>query len=292
MRKYIFDTDLGSDCDDCGALAILCDAVKDNRAELLAVTHCTSEIYGAYGSKAILDWFGVDCPVGQTSRKGFQDADAEKRYGYPMTEDYLIDHDEIDFPDAVAVLRKALADNCDVTMIFVGPLGNMEDLLRSGPDEISPLDGVSLVKQSVREVIVMGGDFGDFSHGEWNIYADIPAAQYMSENCPAPIVYCGFEAGRDIFTGATLWDCPERYPVRIGYWNFFGQKQGERNSWDLVTVYYALNPDGDWTLSEECAVRFDDGGRTLVSEGKGAKHVRHNDEAWLKTEMNRIIGLK
>ena len=36
MRKYIFDTDLGSDCDDCGALAILCDAVKKGNADLLA----------------------------------------------------------------------------------------------------------------------------------------------------------------------------------------------------------------------------------------------------------------
>ena len=41
--------------------------------------------------------------------------------------------------------------------------------------------------------------------------------------------------------------------MRIGYWHFFGQKPGERNSWDLVTVYYALNPDGDWTLTDDWA---------------------------------------
>lgn len=292
MRKYIFDTDLGSDCDDCGAMAVLCDGVKKGIAEVVAVTHCTSEIYGAYGAKSILDWFGVDCPVGQTSRKGFQDQDAEKHYAYPMMQDYLTDHDPVDFPDAVAVLRKALHDNRDVTMIFVGPMVNMEDLLRSQPDEISPLDGVSLVKQSVREVIVMGGDFGDFEHGEWNIFANVPAAQYMSEHCPAPIVYCGFEAGRDIMTGETLWDCPVRYPVRIGYWHFFGQGKGLRNSWDPVTVYYALYPDMDWVISEECCIRYDDGGRALVSEGTGARHVRYRDEEWMKHELNRIMGLQ
>ena len=56
MRKYIFDTDLGADCDDCGAMAVLCDGVKQGIAEVVAVTHCTSEIFGAYGARRF--WTG------------------------------------------------------------------------------------------------------------------------------------------------------------------------------------------------------------------------------------------
>ena len=37
-RKFILDTDLGPDCDDCGALAILDSYHKAGKAELLGVT--------------------------------------------------------------------------------------------------------------------------------------------------------------------------------------------------------------------------------------------------------------
>ena len=38
MNKIIFDTDIGGDCDDAGALAILHEAQNAGKAELLAVT--------------------------------------------------------------------------------------------------------------------------------------------------------------------------------------------------------------------------------------------------------------
>lgn len=38
--KIIFDTDIGGDCDDAGALALLHRLCDMGEAELLAVTHC------------------------------------------------------------------------------------------------------------------------------------------------------------------------------------------------------------------------------------------------------------
>lgn len=45
LRKFILDTDLGPDCDDCGALAILDAYHRDRKIQLLGVTHCTSDLY-------------------------------------------------------------------------------------------------------------------------------------------------------------------------------------------------------------------------------------------------------
>ncbi|NRF95128.1 hypothetical protein HQN89_30025 [Paenibacillus frigoriresistens] len=57
-RRVILDTDMGPDCDDAGALAILHALVDRGEAELLAVTHCTSNPWGAGCIDAINVYYG------------------------------------------------------------------------------------------------------------------------------------------------------------------------------------------------------------------------------------------
>ena len=288
IRKFIFDTDIGPDCDDCGALAIMDTYHKAGKIELLGVTHCTSDKLGVNIIAAIHDHFGVSTPIGQTDRQGFL-ATATK-YTKPVSELYLQNHPAPAYETALPLLRRLLAENRNVTMVFVGPLNNMKDLLRSGGDDISPLTGEELIRQSVDQVIVMGGDFQYFDHKEYNIECDIEAAQLMTEKCAAPIVYCGHEAGRDVMTGATLENCPDDHPVKLSYYYYLDGKY-IRNSWDLVTVYYAVEPELDkWILSEECAIRFNDDGTSVVSEGSGARYVRYADERELEGILNEIIA--
>ena len=45
--KIIFDTDIGGDCDDAGALALIHRLCDKGEAELLAVTHCYNGEYYA-----------------------------------------------------------------------------------------------------------------------------------------------------------------------------------------------------------------------------------------------------
>ena len=40
--RILFDTDLGGDCDDAGALQIIHTFRRQGRAALLSATHCTS----------------------------------------------------------------------------------------------------------------------------------------------------------------------------------------------------------------------------------------------------------
>ncbi len=287
IKKIILDTDIGPDCDDCGALAILDAYYKAGKIDLLGVTHCTSDLLGADVIAAIHQHFGVTTPIGQTTRQGFL-ADLTKYTG-PVSAKYRETNPPAETEPAVDLLRRLLRDNRDVTIVFIGPLNNMGDLLASGGDAISPMSGVELIRQSVREVICMGGNFRNFSHGEWNIEQDVPAAQRMSEECPVPIIYCGFEAGENVMTGASLEACDESNPVRLSYYHYTNGSF-RRNSWDLVTVYYAVEPDDPcWQLSDEVQIRFNNDATAVVKTGVGAKYVVYSDERALEEILNDII---
>ena len=58
--RIFLDTDIGSDCDDTAALAILLQLCREGRARLLGVTHCTGSAYGLAAIDAICRLFGAD----------------------------------------------------------------------------------------------------------------------------------------------------------------------------------------------------------------------------------------
>ena len=63
-----------------------------------------------------------------------------------------------------------------------------------------------------------------------------------------------------------------------------------RNSWDLVTAYYALNPNDErWIVSDECKIDFEDNACARVSDGKGSRYVSFSDERELERILNGII---
>lgn len=293
-RRYILDTDIGGDCDDCIALAMMAKYHREGKISLLGVTHCTSNISGAYTALSVLDWYGAaEVPVGQTSRSGFLAEAVHERYSTPVMARFLWlkseGFGERKFEDAVTMLRRLLAAERDVTLVFIGPLNDMYELLISEGDGYSSLGGIELVKQSVREVIVMGGNFRNPEVGEYNIQCDLTAAKYTAENCPVPVTYCGWEAGAGIYTGKNLGKFHVNHPVRNAYWHFFGEQQLARDSWDPVTVYYALCPeDPDWIVSGECAVTFEDN-RTVIGEGTGAKYVSYADAGKIEEIIEEII---
>lgn len=271
MLKIILDTDLGSDCDDAGALALLHHLADMGRAEILAVTHCASAISGAVTVKMINEWYGRgEIPIGRYDKSIFLESETCIKYTKPLMDEYLKTRPMPEFENATRVLRRTLAENRDVTLAVIGMVNNIAELLRSEADDISPLCGAELVEQSVNEIYVMGGDFGDLDHGEWNIINDIGNAVYVSENCPVPIVYCGFEIGEKIMTGINL-EKEEANPVRFAYRVVADKAKKEditRNSWDPITVYCAVLKDTPlYKRSEKMKISFDSEGKVLLSEG-------------------------
>ncbi len=270
MEKIILDTDMGCDCDDVGALALACGAHKRGEAELLGVTHAIDNPYGLRFIEKMLAYYNVDAPLGKCSKKDFLNDERFNTFIKPLADGLP----EKEHPDSVKLMREILSKNRGVTLVTIGSFVNVAALLASGADEISSLDGKTLVAQSVTNVYSMAGHFTRPDYAEFNIVCDIPAARSFVSLCPVPVVYCGFEVGEKIFTGAHLRECTENPLLHDAYGLYTGRECGNaylRPSWDPATVYTAIYQDENelFDYSDPVTVTFDEKGKTrVVPDGK------------------------
>lgn len=275
----ILDTDIGPDCDDAGAVAILNALADLGEAKLLAMGCCTSSEWGAPCIAAINTYYGrPDIPVGTYKGEGFL---TESPYNGPVAREFPTPvKSGHDAPDCRDVYRRVLAAQEDGSVVFVtiGPLNTARDLLLSAPDELSPLTGRELIAAKVRLLVVMGGGFpgGD----EWNFMQDGPASKTLCEEWPGPIVFTGKEIGLGIETGARLMtETPVENPVRRCFELYTGGQN--RFSWDETAVLFAVRGARDyWEVvgDGECVVEPD--GNNRWREALGGRH------GYLKVKMD------
>jgi len=270
MRKIpvILDTDIGPDCDDAGALAILNQFCADGACDILAITHCTGSPYGLPTISAINRRFGLSVPLGTCTDSGFLSSGDALRYTREVAKAFPNDYPEgAPQPAAVSVFREALerAEDDSVTVISIGPLNNLAAYL-------CDRDTARLIAQKVQRLISMAGSFpseGDFV--EWNVEQDIPAAHYVARHWPSPILFCPFEAGANILTGAALKDFPVN-PVSLAY-RIYTNGGMLRPSWDLITVLAAFEEDERLLpLSDFGRVHVDERGVTRFQQEVGEPH--------------------
>lgn len=264
MVKVFLDTDIGPDCDDAGALQVLHTLCAQGRAQLLGVTHCTSNPHGLPAVSAINRHNGREVPLGTTRREGFL-ADGD-RYNKALDERY--DHefkDGREQRDAREVFREVLAgqDDQSVTVVAIGPLNNIADY-------IATEEGRALVRKKVRSLVCMAGRFDSLTP-EWNVEMDVPAAKSVVEHWPTPIVFCGWEAGGSVITGAAL-EGRAGHPVREAY-SLYTNGSLRRSSWDLLTVLYAVLGESGWIrASEPGVISVQDSGATAFEACAGGRH--------------------
>ena len=277
MKKIILDTDIGCDCDDAGALALLLGAQKLGDAQILAVTLSTRNPYAAACVNAITEYRGYKIPVGQTGvAVPFEDVPYfEKCYAKHVSELYGKGDSKNEEPqDAVKLLRKtlcALADDEKATIVSIGPLTNLAELIKSGADDISPLDGKTLIERKVAVIGLMGGHFRELGdpevwfgtelmEAECNIKTDPQSAKYFFENCPVNAVVVPFCAGRDVLTGNVLIQNDRKDPAAECY---FVHSQGNRCSWDPITAFVSVYGfDYPFGLTERGTICSDERGVT------------------------------
>ena len=269
-KQIIFDTDIGMDCDDAAALGILLNAHKRGECEILAITASTGREGATATVNAICDYYGVNgIPVGRMKR--MLQCDGVNNYARAVMEKYGTKDVET---DAVPLLRKTLAEAAGkVSVIAVGPLSNLEELLKSKADEFSPLCGADLVKQKVDKLYVMIGSFPQNFDGkrfrEWNLLQDVPAARYVIENWSTKKVYLPFEIGAAVFTEMGQNENPVWYSMKnFAIANGVDISNGyRRESWDPVTCMIALNennplfvysPAGRVTVDGDCVTLFEE----------------------------------
>ena len=233
----ILDTDIMSDVDDVGAIAILHAMANRHEASILAIGVCVKNPWSSLCVDALNTYFGrPEIPLGVLKGPG---ADRKSRYAEGIAREFphaLKSAD--DAPDAALLYRQVLAKQPDgsVVIVSIGLLTNLQNLLKTAPDQFSPLSGRDMVKQKVRTWVCMGGKFPQGK--EYNLIADGPAAAYTINNWPTPIIFSGWEIGNEIVTGAGLRAAPTDSPVRRAFDLYNGLKG--RQSWDETAVLYAV----------------------------------------------------
>jgi hypothetical protein len=187
-------------------------------------------------------------------------------------------------PSAASLYRRLLAAHPDqsVTIVSVGFTSNLDDLLLSGPDEFSPLNGADLVAEKVELWVAMAGQFPNPDHKlEYNLVKDLRASIITTALWPTPVVFSGYEVGSLIRTGGVLQTAvPEDNPVREAYRLYTGGEN--RQSWDLTAVWYAVR--GATDFFDTCFGRIEveaDGHNAWDPNASGHAYLSMNVEAEL-----------
>lgn len=291
--RIIFDSDMGPDYDDVGAITLLHAFADRGEAEILATVASTKyegvasvfDVLNTYFSRPDVP---VGIPKGEASElKDFQHWTDTLLSRYPHN---LKSNQQAE--DAVKLYRRVLAAQPDksVTIITVGFLTNIANLLKSSPDDISPLTGLELVKLKVKRMVSMAGGFPSFH--EFNIKVDAASAKYAFENFPCEIIYSGFEIGNQIKTGLPLihndsiTDSPVKDVYRIGI-RMADEDKGGRRSWDQTAVLIGVKGPEQWYSLREGKIVVDDkGANTWDSTGLGQFYLVESKPA---SEVNELI---
>ena len=178
----IFDTDIAPDYDDVGALAMLHALADNGEAEILATMSSNAFPTTVPVLSVINTYFNrPGLPVGVV-KTGTPSYDCPRKWADTIIARYphsLASNEEA--MDAVHLYRRILSSQPDtsVTIITVGYLTNLANLLDSGPDEYSRLGGTDLVQKKVKRLVAMAGAIDSSGRGgyEANILADISASQ-------------------------------------------------------------------------------------------------------------------
>jgi len=143
------------------------------------------------------------------------------------------------------------------------------------PDELSDLDGIELVRESVSLLSIMAGST-EMGIVEFNIERDIGNARFLFWKWPTELVLSPFELGNVLhypYSSITSdYNWTDRHPVRTAYefkdlsWHKDSGPYYDMKSWDLTSVMYAIEPDsGLFKRSPAGLVVVGEDGRTTFA---------------------------
>lgn len=276
MLNLMVDTDIGNDCDDAAAAALACMYEGAGLCNLLCFTVNTSDRYAPGCLDAIADSYGSRTQIGVYKGEGFPENPSS--YCRKVAERFGT-ADLHERPEAVTLMRSRLSDCRDgsVKIVCIGQLNNLRALLQSQADEYGA-QGAVLVREKVREVVVMGGMFGadcvdffgqDYT-AEYNISTAVRDSVLALQLCPVPVTFSDFLLGKDVLTLGFLVRRAQQDPVGYAYQLFCG---GDRPSWDVLTVMYAVLGEGRlFRKSEQGIVTVLPDGRTRFTASRQGIH--------------------
>ena len=265
-RTVLLDTDIGPDCDDVGALAVLIYYAKQYGFPIGGICNCTSNQAGNGVIDAVCRRCGMETPpLGQWHGEGFMNDAEHRKYNVAVAEAHseAYRNGTLAVEDEVTFYRKRLAAARDgeVMVISIGMFNNLAALLDSPADDISPLNGMDLVKAKVYALVSMAATLPQGR--ECNVVSDYKSAERVFASWPTPIYLSDFHIGVNVKTGYGHITDPEAImadPLPMSYhlytkdWNWEGAVKGQNASYDLTAVQFAalgicdlydLNTPGD-----------------------------------------------
>ncbi|GAA4449645.1 hypothetical protein GCM10023189_09060 [Nibrella saemangeumensis] len=265
-QKVIFDCDLGDDIDDAYALALL---VASPELDVLGITTC----YGRTDDRARLacqllyDW-GLDSipvAVGRDTRTMNERANwYADQFHYAKG---FIHKRPVAQPAADFIIEQLRKYPGEVTIISVGPVQNMADVVQKDP-------GAMLL---AKQVVAMFGSFYVGYNGsptpdaEWNVAVD-PAAAKQFVSSDVKIKYAGLDVTTFIKADKAY---RERLALRrspmtdalTGLQNLWGYER-DPTLFDAVAIGMVLWPD--LFKTQQATIEVDDKGFTRLVQGQKA----------------------
>ncbi len=267
-QKVILDSDLGSDIDDAFALALL---LSSPELEIVGVTlgHGQTDKRGRLACRLLYETGREHIPVA-VGRKtsvvvGRSEITEPDRKQFSWAESFS-SVKPIDTPAAAFIASQLRQHPKQITLVSVGPVSNLADVLRTDPEAL----------QLAKHVYAMFGSFymgyggSPVPSAEWNVRADIPSARWLSSS-RVPITYAGLDITAfvklEVKQRRALWS--HRSPLTDGLhalYRLWGQETPIL--FDVVPIGMVLWPELFRTRAAH--VRTTDEGFTVIDESQPA----------------------
>lgn len=296
-KAVIFDSDMGPDYDDVGAIAMLHAFADSGYIKILATIASTKYEGVAAVFNVINTYFNrPGLPIAVPGANGL-----ELRDWQHWTDSLLANYphqikNNKEVPEATLLYRKILSGQPDksVTIITVGFLTNLSHLLQSGPDKYSRLNGKQLVQKKVKELICMAGSFP--SGKEFNVEKDAAASKVVFTQWPTPVLFSGVEIGGKIQVGLPLIGnkkinkSPVKDAFRISI-PLAKEDSAGRKSWDETAVLIAVKGyQKYYSLKQGKIIVQQDGSNTWEAGSNGQAYlIEKKPIEEVKNEIEKLI---
>ena len=199
VPRIIFDTDMATDCDDAGALAVLHVLADKGECEILATVSSSLNPTGCAAVDAINIYYQrAGLPVGSLRGEGVKET---SRFTDRLSAEFPHRfRDGAEVPDALTIYRDVLEAQPDhsVTIVTVGYLTNLRNLMRL-PASGTRASGMELIRAKVTKWVCMGGNFmgqpavDDLKLDNVNFRRDAASAYEAVRHWPTRVEFAGRE---------------------------------------------------------------------------------------------------
>lgn len=295
----IFDSDMGPDYDDVGAIAILHALADSGQVRILATMASTRYEGVAAVMNALNTYFKRPfLPVGIPGRNGLSLKDWQHWTDTIIAKYPHRIRSNKDAEDALLLYRRILVAQPDHSVVIVstGFFTNLATLLKSGPDSYSSLSGTELVKRKIIRLVSMAGSFPEGY--EFNVKEDPASSRTVFSDWPTEIILSGFEIGKKILSGLPLIrnESIQNSPIKDVFRICIPQSKQDssgRMSWDETAVLVAIDgPEPYFKLVPGQMLVESDGKDRWIESPHGHFHLIENQpSSTMKVEqlINQLI---